>query len=333
MTFNMDKVPSVADIKRRMAEQKQAQESYKRTVDKNFFPFWEMDDGAQAVVRILPDANYDNPLTYMVNSMYHRLMIDGEERRVTCPKTFGNAEDCPICDLSQRYYRDNDKDKGRYYWRNKTSFVKVLVISDPLNVKDEDGNDVDFTGRVCTTTFGKQLQDALDESLAELPAEDSLKPICAFEFTIKKRKMAGDGDKTYSSYAFSRITSGPSDIPAEYAENLELMDLSELLPERPPLEKVQNYLDAHLGVAEFKYGPQQGSNAASTTDAETTATSAADAIQAAKAASTTEAPAPAPVEEAAAPQAEAPAPKAEPESSDSVPDEDLIAGILNRNRG
>lgn len=251
------KATSIADIKKRIKESKNKTAQFKSTVDKSFFPFWKMEEGEHAVVRLLPDTNPENPMPYFVESFNHTLAIDGEDKKIACPKTFDRTAECPICDLSQKYYREGDKEKGKYYWRNKNSFVRLLVLESPLDVKDENGESIDYVGRVCTSMFGKQVLQSIEESLSEFSDDQPVPWMIddGYDFTIKKVKMGGDGNESYMTYAFSKFAHRSSGIAEQYKPLVEenLIPFTDLLPDRPPLEKVQNYLDAHLGQADFLY--------------------------------------------------------------------------------
>ena len=60
------KMPSIAEIKQQINESKARTTQYKSSVDKNFFPFWKMEEGEHAVVRLIPDINSDNPIIVML---------------------------------------------------------------------------------------------------------------------------------------------------------------------------------------------------------------------------------------------------------------------------
>ena len=73
----------------------------------NYYPFWDMKVGEQAIVRFLPDADENNPLGFMVEKFTHNLTINGESKSIPCMKNYG--EDCPICKVSLSYYKEGDK--------------------------------------------------------------------------------------------------------------------------------------------------------------------------------------------------------------------------------
>jgi hypothetical protein len=314
--FNIENMPSIADIKKNIAEKQAAKSRYKSTVDKTYFPFWDMPDGESAVVRIIPDENPENPNSFFLEKDSHTLSIDGNDRTVVCPKTFDRSSDCPICDLSQKYYREGDKEKGKYYWRYRTYPVRLLVLENPLEVEDENGDPVDYVGRVCNSTFRSQVIEALEEGIKDI---DSPQPLVLYDFIIKK-KVTREGDNTYNNFAFSRLATEPSPIPEEYAENIELIDFRDLLPDNPGLEKVQNFLDAHLGLAEFKYGGSgySSSNDSSSNDESKTSVSATVAPKESS-----------DVQEASSEKADGGSVTLSNDSSD----DDMIANILKRTAG
>lgn len=247
-------IPSMAEIKKRLAEQKAKKTSFKLSVSKDFFPFWNMADGEEAVVRLLPDINPDNLFPYYRDKLDHKLSIDGHDKTIVCPKTFDQTADCPICERSQRYYRENNKERGAYYWRNKNSMVRLLIMKSPLKVNDENGEPLDYVGRVCTSQFGYQLMQAIDNQLASF-TDDELPPWSldgGYDLTIKKTPQSSG----YATYAYSSFAKRPTTIPKELLDTIEFIDFRDLLPENPGLEKVQHYLDAHDGVVEFQYGKQ-----------------------------------------------------------------------------
>lgn len=258
------KVPSLADVKRRIKEEKENTTTRKNTVDKNFFPFWQMEEDSEIRVRILPDINPDNPFGYYRTKFSHQIDVGENSYRVTCPKTFppGKTADCPICDRSQKFYRDEGKESknGKYYWRGTDNVVRLLVLDSNLNVEDEDGNAIDYNGTVVTSQFGKQIMKAIDEQIAQLDEDVDPTPWGldnGFDFIIKKTKSG-----SHAKYDFSYFAKHPSPVPEKYMKVVEenLIDLNTLLPEQPSLEKVQHFLDAHDGVVELNLAAFNSSN-------------------------------------------------------------------------
>jgi len=212
----------------------------------NYYPFWNMKAGEQAVVRFLPDANPENPLGFMVEKLMHTLVINGENKSVPCLKMYG--EDCPICKVSSGYYKQEDKENGKKYWRKKQHLVQALIIEDPLEADKETGEN--HEGKVRFLALGYQLFNVIKEAfesgeLDEVPF--------AYEggcnFIIKKTKQ---GD--YDTYAVgSKFARRSSDLTEDEIAEVQdqMIDLSTLLPAHPGLEKVDGMLEAALTGTEF----------------------------------------------------------------------------------
>ena len=212
----------------------------------NYYPFWNLDYGQSAIIRFLPDKNEDNPLGFMVEKHMHNLEINGETKKIPCLKMYD--EDCPICKVSSDYYKEDDKENGKKYWRKKQYIAQALIISDPIEHRDTEES---HEGEVRYISMGYQLYNVIKEAfesgdLDEIPF--------AFEggcnFTIKKSKQG-----EYATYAvgsrFARKSTDLTEDEIEFVEE-EMIDLSTLLPEKPNVEKVEGQLRAALTGAEYK---------------------------------------------------------------------------------
>lgn len=224
----------------------------------NYYPFWNMKDDEKAVVRFLPDKNPDNPMGFLVEKLMHNLEINGETKRVPCLKMYGD-DDCPICNVSRAYYKDEGKKSpnGKKYWRKKQHIAQALIVSDPLEAdKDTDEN---HEGKVRFLNLGWQIYEKIKAEFesGELEANPvEYKGGC--NFNIGK---AAQGD--YSTYAltsgFARRSTDLTDDEIALVED-EMVDLSTLLPAKPSLEKVEAMLAAALSGEEY-VDPDSGSDA------------------------------------------------------------------------
>lgn len=214
----------------------------------NYFPFWNIPENSQATVRFLPDANAENPMGFVVEKHMHTLTINGENKSVPCLKMYG--EECPICKVSQAYYKEEDKVNGKKYWRKKQHIAQVLVMEDPLPPDEDSGEN--HEGKVRFVALGFQLfniiKDAFESGeLDEVPF--------AYEggtnFIIKKTKQG-----EYPSYSLSKFARKSTDLTDDEiaAVTDQLVDLSTLLPANPGLEKVEAMLEAALTGAEYTEG-------------------------------------------------------------------------------
>jgi hypothetical protein len=246
---------SLAEIRARLKAEKAKKENRdkKQGINPNIYPFWKMENDQEAVVRILRDKNPNNPNIFFVEKLEHRISVNGKDVTVPCLKMYG--QDCPICEISQQHYKNGNKTEGKYYYRNRTSLVRVLVLKDPLP-PDEEGKT--YVGRCVNTQFSYQIMEVINDQIMT-EGEDALENDPwdlenGYNFTIKKSKQ---GD--YSTYAIgSKFSRKSSSVPAEYLDSIELIDLSTLLPKNPGIDAVQKLLNAHLsgGDADMEEGDE-----------------------------------------------------------------------------
>lgn len=208
----------------------------------NYYPFWNMKVGDQAMVRFLPDANSENPLGFMVEKLQHTLIINGERKTVPCLKMYGET-DCPICKVSSAYYKSDDKENGKKYWRNKQHLVQALIVEDPLDPDTETKENSE--GKVMVLALGYQLFNIIKEAfesgeLDEIPY--AYKDGC--NFIIKKSKQ-GEYDTYAVGSKFARKSSSLDDDEIAFVED-NLLDLSTLLPAHPTHEKLEAMLEAEM---------------------------------------------------------------------------------------
>jgi hypothetical protein len=205
-----------------------------------------MNEGEQAVVRFLPDADGENALGFMVEKLMHTLTINGERKSVPCKRMY--EEDCPICKVSSAYYNEKDKANGKKYWRKKQHIVQALIVEDPLPA-DKDTEET-HEGKVRFLALGYQLFNIIKEAfesgeLDEIPY--AYKGGC--DFIIKKTKQG-----EYATYAVgSKFARKSSDLTDEQIALVtdNMVELKTLIPANPELEKVEGMLEAALTGAEY----------------------------------------------------------------------------------
>jgi len=207
----------------------------------NYYPFFAMPMDASATVRFLPDANEDNPMGFLVEKVMHNLVINGERRSTPCLSMYG--EDCPICAVSQQYYKANDEANGKKYWKKRQHIGQVLIIEDSLEADKDTGEN--HEGKVRFINLGYQLFGIIKTAFEKGHLDTvpyAYEGGCNFEIT-----KSAQGE--YSTYAlgssFARKETDLDDDQIAMVEE-ELVDLSTLLPPNPGIEKTEALLNAAL---------------------------------------------------------------------------------------
>ena len=286
----------------------------------NYYPFHLMPVDAQAVVRFLPDKNQDNPMGFLVEKVVHKLQINGKNRSVPCLSTYG--EDCPVCAVSQQYYKANDEANGKKYWKKKQHIAQVLVIEDPMQADTDTGENSE--GKVRFINIGYQLFNIIKNvfesgDLEEIPfAYEG-----GYNFIIKKQQQG-----EYATYALgSQFARRQTDLTADQIAYVEetIVDLSTLLPTNPGLAKVEALLNSALTGEEFVDPAKDNSSGGASSFAAQVQKVAAKKETVIEATESDDPPVtPDPVEKAE--------PAATTSSSDDLDPDDILAKIRNRRK-
>jgi hypothetical protein len=227
--------------------EQETQQGERTTLPNNYYPFWDMKAGQKAVIRFLPDANDNNARGFLVEKVFHNLTINGQRKMVPCLSMYG--DDCPVCKISQEYYKAKDDVNGKKYWKKKQYMAQCLVVEDPLSPDANTGEN--HEGKVRLVSLGFQIYNIIKEAFTS----DELDSVPyayegGYDFVIKKTEQG-----QYASYAVgTKFLNKPRDLSEEEVSIAEehVIDLSTLLPKNPGIEKVQAMLNAELNGEEFK---------------------------------------------------------------------------------
>lgn len=220
----------------------------------NYYPFWNLQEGQQAIVRFLPDKNTGNPLGFLVEKLMHTLDINGEKKSAPCLRMYG--EDCPICKVSSAYYKAEDKANGKKFWRKKQHIAQGLVVEDPMPA-DEQTKET-HEGKVRFFALGYQLFNVIKEAFEGGELEDvPYSQAGGYDFIIKKTKQG-----EYAGYAVgSRFRAKARNLTeAERATaDDQMIDLVTLLPQNPGEDKLSAMLTAALNGTAYDDGRSNSS--------------------------------------------------------------------------
>jgi len=219
----------------------------------NYFPFWNMKNDEQTVVRFVPDKNEANPHGFLIEKKTHKLTINGQERKIPCLDMYG--EKCPICKVSRDYYKVNDEVNGKKYYRSVQYIAQGIVVESPLPVAEGEESPV---GKIRLFAFGPQIYKIIKASfkageLDEVPYDYKH----GTDFLIIKDKQG-----EHANYSLSKFARRERALDDDTIANLELFDLTTILPKNPGLVKVTAMLEAEMNGEAYEDGEGNTNSAA-----------------------------------------------------------------------
>jgi hypothetical protein len=209
--------------------------------DSNYYPFWDMQFNEKAVVRFVPDLNEENPRGFLVEKIFHNLTINGQRTSVPCLSMYD--EECPICKLSQEYYKANDEENGKKYYKKRQYIAQALIVEDPLPADKTTGET--HEGKLKYLAINFQLYNIIKEAFAGDDLENYPDDFeGGYDFTIKKSEQG-----KYASYNIgTKFASRSRSLTEDELVTIETsrIDLNTLLPKNPGVEKVRALLNADV---------------------------------------------------------------------------------------
>ncbi len=222
---------SLADIRARLAAQDNRSSS--NTGDGLVYTHWNIDDGAQAVLRFLPDADTSNPF-FWVERQVIKLpfpgVVGGDQKevivQVPCMEMYGPNESCPVLAEVRPWFKDKSlEDMGRKYWKKRTAIFQGFVHADPTN-EDAPENPI-RKFMISPSIFNIIKASLMDPEMEDLPTDYDN----GLDFRIAKTTKGQYAN--YDTSTWSRKESALTVDELEAIEKHGLNNLSDWLPKKP----------------------------------------------------------------------------------------------------
>ena len=210
--------------------------------DKLTYPHWNIAEGTQSILRLLPDGNEENTF-FWVERQLIKLTFPGikghdenkaVEVQVPCIEMWDGKNTCPILNEVRPMWKDKAlEDTARKYWIKKSYFAQGFVKQDGIGEQDAPANPI--RKFIISPQIFKIFQAALmDVDMENSPVDF----INGTDFIVAKTSKGGFADYSRSKWARKESSLTPEQLAA--IEQYGLVDLSEYLPKRP----TQEHLDA-----------------------------------------------------------------------------------------
>jgi len=322
---------SLAEIRARLQASENRGSSQTAIGDNAIYPHWNIDEGASATLRFLPDGDPKNTFFWVERAMirlpFNGIKGDTETKsvqvQVPCVEMWGDT--CPVLTEVRTWFKDKSlEDMGRKYWKKRSYVFQGFVRENPLH--DDKNPENPIRRFIIGPQIFQTIKSALmDPEMEELPTDLER----GLDFRVTKTSKGGYAD--YSTSKWARKESALTDVERAAIEAHGLFNLADFLPKKPGAEElkvIQEMFEASVDGQAYDVdrwaayyrpagvmAPQNNNNTASPTPPATPPQPAeATPVQ----------PAPAPVAEAA--PTEAPA----PEATSSGNAQDILAMIRAR---
>ena len=225
---------SLAEIRAKLKEQEtRSSGNSQGGGDNGIYPFWNLKENQEAVVRFLPDGDPNNTFFWVERAMIKMPFngIKGEtdsrqvQVQVPCVEMWG--ETCPVLSEVRGWFKDKSlEDMGRKYWKKRSYLFQGLIVEDPIKEETQPENPIR------RFIIGPQIYQIvraalLDPEIEDLPTDF----VRGLDFRIAKTSKGGYAD--YSTSKWSRRDRALTQDEMDAVNKNGLFNLKDYLPKKP----------------------------------------------------------------------------------------------------
>jgi hypothetical protein len=208
--------------------------------DKATYPHWNIPEGTQVILRLVPDADPDNTFFWaerqLIKLPFAGILGQDEHKPVTvqvpCMEMWDGLNSCPILNEIRPMWKDKSlEETARKYWKKRTFFFQGFVDQDPMNEQEKPENPIR------KFIIGPQIFAIIKAALMDPDMENSpVDYINGTNFIVAKTSKGGFAD--YSTSKWARKESSLTEDHMAAIEQYGLVKLSDYLPKRPTAEQL-----------------------------------------------------------------------------------------------
>ena len=227
---------SLAEIRAKLKQsERNLDNSQRSSGDNSVYPFWNIQEGKESVLRFVPDKDNSNTFFWVERAMiklpFAGIKGEAESKQVVvqvpCVEMYNDGSTCPILSEVRAWFKDPAlEDMGRKYWKKKSYIFQGFVTENGLAETDSPANPIRrfIIGPQIFTLIRAAL---VDPELEDLPTDY----ISGLDFRLKKGSKGGYAD--YSTSNWSRRTRPLTDVEQGAIEQYGLSNLNDFLPKKP----------------------------------------------------------------------------------------------------
>jgi hypothetical protein len=224
---------SLAEIRAKLREQETKSSGTQGGGDNGIYPFWNLKEGQEAVVRFLPDGDSSNTFFWVERAMIKlpfngiKGETDSRPTQVQVPCVEMWNETCPILSEVRPWFKDKSlEDMGRKYWKKRSYLFQGFVAEDPI--KEDSPSENPIRRFIIGPQIYQIVRSALlDPELDDLPTDYAR----GLDFRINKTSKGGYAD--YGTSKWGRRERALSSDEMAAIEKNGLFNLKDFLPKKP----------------------------------------------------------------------------------------------------
>jgi hypothetical protein len=226
---------TLAEIRAKLKQSEQKGSGERTGGDKSIYPFWNLKEGGESVMRFLPDGNTDNTFFWVERAMiklpFAGIKGESESKQITvqvpCVEMYGDT--CPILSEVRPWFKDPAlEDMGRKYWKKRSYIFQGFVVEDGLGEKNEEQPENPIRRFIIGPQIFTSIRAALvDPELEDLPTDF----VHGLDYRMKKGSKGGYAD--YSTSSWARRERPLNDVEQAAIKQHGLFNLNDFLPKKP----------------------------------------------------------------------------------------------------
>lgn len=226
---------TLAEIRAKLKEQetRSSDGNQRSGGDNSIYPFWNLKEGQESVVRFLPDGDADNTFFWIERQIIKlpfagiKGSTESKQVQVQVPCMEMQGGTCPILAEVRGWFKDpNLEDMGRKYWKKRSYIFQGFVTDDGLK------EDAPADNPIRRFIIGPQIFQLIRGALLD-PEMDNLPTDTLHGVDFKLAKTSKGGYADYSTSSWKRRERPLSDDEQAAVKAHGLYNLKDFLPKKP----------------------------------------------------------------------------------------------------
>jgi hypothetical protein len=224
---------TLAEIRAKLQASSQQNTGSSTGGDNAIYPHWNIQEGSNATVRFLPDADPNNTFFWVERAMiklpFAGVKGDTSSKPVTvqvpCMEMWN--ETCPILTEVRPWFKDKSlEEQGRKYWKKRSYLFQGFVVDSKLQEDKTPENPI-RRFIIGSQIFNLVKNALMDAEIEELPTDY----VRGLDFKITKTSKGGYADYSTSSWARRERALNEQELDA--IKQHGVFNLKDFLPKKP----------------------------------------------------------------------------------------------------